>query len=57
MSPTISARLVPRTTAGVVEHLVHRHADGRVVSQQDLRQRVADEDQRDPGLVDDRAVG
>ena len=43
----------PHHGLGVVEHLVHRHADGGVVAQQDLRQRVADEDQRDPGLVDD----
>ena len=54
MSPTTSARCVPRTTAlRVVEHLVHRDAHRRLVAEHHLPERVADEDHRDARLVDD----
>ena len=38
---------------GVVDHLGHRHAHRRLVAEDDLAERIADEDQRDPGLVED----
>ena len=47
----------PDHRLGVVEHLVHRHAHGGVVAEHHLGQRVADEDQRDAGLVDQRRGG
>ena len=37
----------------VVEHLGHRHADGRLVAEQHLAERIADEQQRDAGLVEE----
>ena len=37
----------------VVEHLGHRHPDGRLVAEHDLAERIADEEHRDPGLVED----
>ena len=38
---------------GVVEHLRHRDPDGRLVAEDDLAERVADEQQRDAGLVEE----
>ena len=38
---------------GVVDHLGHRHAHGRLVAEDDLPERVADEEHRDAGLVED----
>ena len=40
---------------GVVEHLVHRDAHGRLVAEADLAERIADEQHRDAGLVEDAA--
>ena len=37
----------------VMEHLVHRDAHGRLVAERDLAQRIADEDHRDAGVVED----
>ncbi len=47
---------VPRTThhgLGVMEHLVHRDAHRLLVAEHDHAERVADEDERHAGLVDD----
>ena len=55
MSPTISARCVPRTTALVwwsISSIVTRTVV--LVAEHDLAERVADEDQRDAGLVEER---
>ena len=38
---------------GVMEHLGHRHADGRLVAEQDLAERIADEDERHVGRIED----
>ncbi len=37
----------------VVDHLGHRHADGRLVAEHDLAERIADEEHRDAGLVEE----
>ena len=37
----------------VVDHLGHRDPDRRLVAEHDLAERIADEEQRDPGLVED----
>ena len=37
----------------VVDHLGHRHADRRLVAEEHLAERIAHEQQRDPGLVEE----
>ena len=39
----------------VVDHLGHRDPHGRLVAEDDLAERIADEDHRDAGLVEDAA--
>ena len=54
MSPMTSARFVPRTTAAVwwsISAIVTRTVD--LVAEHDLAERIADEDHRDAGLVED----
>ncbi len=53
MSATTRARCAAADDRlGVVDHLGHRHADRGLVAEHDLADRVADEQQRDPGLVE-----
>ena len=54
MSPMTSARFVPRTTARVwwsISSIVTRTVD--LVAERDLAERIADEDHRDAGVVED----
>ena len=54
MSPITRACFAPRVTAGgVMEHVRHRDGDLVLVAEHRPAQRVADEDQRDAGLVDE----
>ena len=58
MSATTRARLgATNHGLGVVEHLGHGDADRAVVAEHDLAQRVADQQHRDPGLVEDPGRG
>ncbi len=53
MSPTTSARRgAADDRLGVVDHLVHRDPDGRLVAEHRLAERVADQEHRDAGLVE-----
>ena len=54
MSATTSARWRAADDGlGVVDHLGHRHPDRGLVAEHDLAERIADEQERDAGLVED----
>ena len=57
MSPTMSASSAAGDGAGVMEHLLHRHRNGVLVTEHRHAERIADEDHIDAGFVDGERAG